>query len=89
MLSKLIMAVVATVLIIATSGIFPGITLEKSAKSQIPGVYPFKLGDFTITALSDGTLPQDPPTLLSNTNPVETDRLLENSFLTNPVEASM
>jgi len=33
-----------------------GIT-EQSAIAQVPGVYPFKLGDFTITVLSDGTLP--------------------------------
>ncbi len=69
MLSRLIMAVAAAVLMIATSCIFPGIALDKSAKTQVPGVYPFKLGDFTITALSDGTLLQDLHTLLSNTNP--------------------
>lgn len=83
------MAVATTVLLIATSCILPGIALDKSAKTQVPGVYPFKLGDFTITALSDGTLPQDLHKLLSNTNPAETDRLLQKSFLTNPVEASI
>ncbi|MGL4620503.1 MBL fold metallo-hydrolase [Chroococcidiopsis sp.] len=89
MLSRLMMAVATTVLVIATSCIFPGIALDKSAKTQVPGVYPFKLGDFTITALSDGTLPQDLHTVLSNTNPAQTDRLLQKSFLTNPVEASI
>ena len=89
MLSKLMMAVATTVLVIATSCIFPGTALNKSAKTQVPGVYPFKLGDFTITALSDGTLPQDLHTVLSNTNPAQTDRLLQQSFLTNPVEASI
>jgi glyoxylase-like metal-dependent hydrolase (beta-lactamase superfamily II) len=89
MLFRLIMAVATAVLIIATSGIFPGIALDKSTKTQIPGVYPFKLGDYTITALSDGTLPQDLHTLLSNTNRTEIDRLLQKNFLTNPIEASI
>lgn len=81
--------VVTTVLMIAASWSLPTIAPGKSAIAQVPGVYPFKLGDFTITALSDGTLPQDLHTLLSNTNPAETDRLLQESFLTNPVEASI
>lgn len=89
MLSRLMMGVAAIVLVIATSCIFPGNALDKSAKTQVPGVYPFKLGNFTITALSDGTLPQDLHKLLSNTNPAETDRLLQKSFLANPVEASI
>lgn len=91
MLSKLIMAFTVAILIIATSCALPGtkITPLSSAKSQIPGVYPFKLGDFTITALSDGTVPQDLPKILTNTNPAEIDRLLQQSFLTNPIEASI
>jgi glyoxylase-like metal-dependent hydrolase (beta-lactamase superfamily II) len=89
MLSRLMIAVATAVLMIATSCIFPAIAPAKSAKAQVPGVYPFKLGDFTITALSDGTLPQDLHTLLSNTNPTESDRLLQKSFLTNPVEVSI
>jgi glyoxylase-like metal-dependent hydrolase (beta-lactamase superfamily II) len=65
------------------------LVLDKTAKTQVPGVYLFKLGDFTITALSDGTVPQDLPKLLTHTNPAEIDRLLNRSFLTNPVEASI
>ncbi|WP_348982702.1 MBL fold metallo-hydrolase [Brasilonema octagenarum] len=76
-------------LIITTSYFFSGIAIGKTAKTQVPGVYSFMLGDFTITALSDGTLPQDLPKLLTNTNPAEIDRLLHSSFLTNPVEASI
>jgi glyoxylase-like metal-dependent hydrolase (beta-lactamase superfamily II) len=91
MLSKLMIAFTVAVLIIATSCTLPGtkIALLSSAKSQIPGVYPFKLGDFTITALSDGTVPQDLPKILTNTKPAEIDRLLQQSFLTNPIEASI
>lgn len=91
MLSKLIIAFTVAILIIATSCALPGtkISLDRSAESQIPGVYPFKLGDFTITAISDGTIPQDLPKILTNTNPAEIDHLLQQSFLTNPIEASI
>ncbi|NMF63125.1 MBL fold metallo-hydrolase [Brasilonema octagenarum UFV-E1] len=84
-----ILAIITAVLIITTSYFFSGIAIGKTAKTQVPGVYSFMLGDFTITALSDGTLPQDLPKLLTNTNPAEIDRLLHSSFLTNPVEASI
>jgi len=80
MFSRLMIAVATTVLTIVTSCLFPAVSLSKSAIAQVPGVYPFKLGDFTITVLSDGTLPQDLHTLLSNTNPIETDRLLQKNF---------
>ncbi len=89
MFSKLMIAVIVAVLMIATSCSFLEIALGKNVNAQVPGVYPFKLGDFTITALSDGTLPQDLHTILANTNSAETDRLLQKSFLTNPIEASI
>lgn len=89
MLSRLIMAVVAAALIIATSYIFPESAIVKTVKTQVPGVYPFKLGDFMITALSDGSAPQDLHKLLTNTNQAEIDHLLQRSFLANPVEASI
>jgi glyoxylase-like metal-dependent hydrolase (beta-lactamase superfamily II) len=89
MFFRLIFAVITAVLIITTSYIFPGIAIDKTVKTQVPGVYQFKLGDFTIAALSDGTVPQDLPKLLTNTNSAEIDRLLHHSFLANPVEASI
>jgi glyoxylase-like metal-dependent hydrolase (beta-lactamase superfamily II) len=89
MFSRLIMMALAAAFVIATSLTFPGGSIDKNAKEQIPGVYPFKLGDFTITALSDGTVPQDLPKILTNINPAEIDRLLNQSFLANPVEASI
>jgi len=65
MFSRLMIAVAATVLAIVTSCLSSSIT-GQSAIAQVPGVYPFKLGDFTV--LSDGTLPRIYHTLLSNTN---------------------
>lgn len=89
MILKLILSAITALLIVTTSFGFPGNAIDKSAKDQIPGVYQFKLGDFTIAALSDGTVPQDLPKILTNTNPAEIDLLLHQSFLSNPVEASI
>jgi len=60
-----------------------------AVKAQFPGVYRFRLGDFQITALSDGTVPQDLHALLTGTTQNDVDPLLERSFLKNPVEASI
>lgn len=86
---QLSMAVITALLVITTSYTFPGIATDKTPKTQVPGVYPFELGDFKITALSDGTVPQDLHKLLTNTNQAEIDSLLKKSFLVNPVEASI
>ena len=58
-------------------------------RSQAPGVYQYRLGDFQITALSDGTVPQDLHALLTNTSPTSIDALLKSAFVANPVEASI
>lgn len=51
--------------------------------------YSFTVGDVKVTALSDGTVPQDLHVLLRSTTNQKTDALLERSFLSNPVEASI
>ncbi|WP_312970975.1 MBL fold metallo-hydrolase [Acinetobacter gerneri] len=58
-------------------------------KSQFNGVYRYRLGDFQITALSDGTIPLDFNQLLLHTNPNEITRYLDHSFRQNPVETSI
>jgi glyoxylase-like metal-dependent hydrolase (beta-lactamase superfamily II) len=55
----------------------------------LPGVYRLRIGDFQVTSLSDGTVPQDLHKLLTGTTNGEVDRLLDRSFLKNPVEASI
>jgi hypothetical protein len=89
MFFRLAIAAITSVLIIATSIMFPGITAEKTVKPQVPGVYQFELGDFRITALSDGTVPLDLHSVLTNTNPTEIDRLLHHSFLTKTLGTSL
>ncbi len=64
------------------------------AKSEItlqtvPGVYRFDVGDFRLTALSDGTVAQNVYEIASNTSPAELDGALHDGYLTNPVETSI
>lgn len=56
---------------------------------QGPDHYSFTVGDVRITALSDGTVPQDLHVLLRNTTNAKTDALLRRAFLSNPYEASI
>ncbi|KYC39975.1 MBL fold metallo-hydrolase [Scytonema hofmannii PCC 7110] len=89
MFFRTILAVITTVLIITTSYISSGMAADKTAKAQVPGFYSFRLGEFTITALSDGTVPQDLNKVLTNANSAEIERLLHRNFRTNPIEASI
>src|SRR3546814_78689 len=57
--------------------------------AQVADFYAFPLGDLKIVALSDGTVPQDLHQLLTGTSPAKVDELLEQSFQSNPVEASI
>lgn len=68
----------------------PSIDAESSVQfSEQAGFYRYKLGDYEITALSDGTVPQDLHALLKGTSISNTDHLLEKVHLHNPVEASI
>ena len=57
-------------------------------KTQAPGYYRLMVGDFEVTALSDGTV-KLPVRDLLNTPPAKTDAALKRSFLSNPVETSV
>ncbi|MEO8754208.1 MAG: MBL fold metallo-hydrolase [Casimicrobiaceae bacterium] len=58
-------------------------------KGQAPGYYRMTLGDFEVTALSDGTVPLELKKLLTNTTPMRVDQLLKRAFLADPVETSV
>jgi glyoxylase-like metal-dependent hydrolase (beta-lactamase superfamily II) len=64
-------------------------TASPGVSIQNPGTYAFSIGDAQITALSDGTVPQDLHALLRGTTKGQTDALLQRSFLANPVETSL
>ncbi len=58
-------------------------------KTQAPGYYRVMLGDFEITALSDGTVQLPVDKLLTNTRPGQVDKALKQSFLKAPLDTSV
>jgi len=58
-------------------------------KTQAPGYYRVMLGDFEVTALSDGTVALPVDKLLTNTTPGQIDQALKRSFLKVPVDTSV
>ena len=58
-------------------------------KSQAPGYYRMMLGDFEVTALSDGTFSMEANKLLTNITPEQLDAALSRAFLKEPVETSV
>jgi glyoxylase-like metal-dependent hydrolase (beta-lactamase superfamily II) len=65
-----------------------------SASAQNPGLaqagyYHLQIGDFEVTALPDGTVPQNLHQLLKNTKDGEIDILLKQDFQSDPVELSV
>ena len=58
-------------------------------KTQSPGYYRMMLGDFEVTALSDGTAALPVTKLLTNTTPAKVKKALTRSYLKDPVETSV
>jgi hypothetical protein len=54
-----------------------------------PGYYHMEIGDIDIIALSDGTIPQDLPRLLTNIKPGQVEKLTGLNFQEPIVEASV
>ena len=68
---------------------FPAHAAAPLAKTQPPGYYRIMLGDFEITALSDGTIPLPMDTLLTNTSPGKVQKALDRWYLKEPVDTSV
>lgn len=58
-------------------------------KTPAPGFYRMMLGDFEVTALSDGTIDLPADQILTNTTPAEIRSALARSFEATPVETSV
>ena len=58
-------------------------------KTQAPGYYRLMLGDFEVTALSDGTVALPVDKLLTNTTAEKSTKALARSFLKAPVDTSV
>lgn len=67
----------------------PAIAAAPMVKTSAPGYYRMMLGDFEITALSDGTVSLPVNKLLSNTTPAKVDAALAKSALRSPLETSV
>lgn len=59
-----------------------------TAKEQAPGYYHIRIGEFQVTALSDGT-DMLPTNILVNTSAAEVSSILARDFLADPVETSI
>ena len=59
------------------------------AKTQAPGFYRMMLGDFEVTAISDGTVKLPMKDLLTNTTPARVDAALKRAAIAYPVETSV
>jgi glyoxylase-like metal-dependent hydrolase (beta-lactamase superfamily II) len=60
-----------------------------AAKGQAPGWFRMSLGDFEVTALSDGTVALPVDKLLTNTKPGQVQRRLKDAYLDLPLETSV
>jgi glyoxylase-like metal-dependent hydrolase (beta-lactamase superfamily II) len=74
------------IVLLASSAAPASVPLQKT---QAPGYYRMLLGDFEITALSDGTFPMEVGKLLTRITPQQLETALAHSFLKDPVEASV
>lgn len=61
----------------------------RRALTQAPGFYRFELGELEITALSDGTVPQQVEALVRGTAAEHVTKLLERAYRTTPLETSV
>jgi glyoxylase-like metal-dependent hydrolase (beta-lactamase superfamily II) len=59
------------------------------AKEQAPGFYRLMVGDFQVTALSDGTVALPVDQLLTRTTPAQVKKMLARSHLESPLETSV
>ncbi|MGA0610470.1 MBL fold metallo-hydrolase [Caldimonas sp. KR1-144] len=58
-------------------------------KTQAPGFYRMMLGEFEITALSDGTVDLPVDQLLTRTTPAKVNKVLAANYLKSPLETSV
>jgi len=89
-MSKFILCGLTTVALIAGMAALPQ-TVHAEApmvKTQAPGYYRLMLGDFEVTALSDGTI-MTPVVQLLNDKPAKTEATLKRNFLGPTVETSV
>jgi hypothetical protein len=80
--------IIRLVILLLLSFSMPIIGQVNFDRLQQPGYYRMKLGEFGITAISDGTIPQDVEKLLTNTKPGEVRKQMHNSYQKTLMESS-
>jgi glyoxylase-like metal-dependent hydrolase (beta-lactamase superfamily II) len=85
-LSRLAFVLIASVVSLAT---VPTMASAPLAKAAAPGYYRVMLGDFEVTALSDGVVALPVDKLLTNTKPEKTLKALQKYHLSSPTETSV
>ncbi len=75
--------------VILFSSVAPVFAAAPQAKFPAPGFFRMMLGNFEITALSDGTVDLPVDKILSNTTPGKVDQALSKVFLKAPLETSV
>ncbi|MGS0757343.1 MBL fold metallo-hydrolase, partial [Roseateles sp. GG27B] len=81
--------VLALVAALAGAAVLPAQAAAPQVKTQAPAYYRMMLGEFEITALSDGTVALPMDKLLSGAKPGQVLGALKKSYLTPPVETSV
>jgi glyoxylase-like metal-dependent hydrolase (beta-lactamase superfamily II) len=85
-LSGLVLALMVSAISLANVPAFASAPLAKTAA---PGYYRVMLGDFEVTALSDGVVSLPVEKLLTNTKPEKTLKALQKYHLSSPTETSV
>ena len=67
----------------------PALAAAPLAKEQAPGFYRLMVGDFQVTALSDGTVALPVHQLLTRTTPAQVKKILARSHLESPLDTSV
>ena len=71
------------------SAVCEAIAAAPQVKTSAPGYYRMMLGDFEVTAISDGTVDLQVTDLLTNTTPAKVRGALARAYLKDPVETSV
>lgn len=79
----------STVLALSVCAIPAAFAAAPMVKTSAPGYYRVMLGDFEVTALSDGTVALPMDKLMTNTTPDKTLKAIQRAHLNTPVETSV
>jgi glyoxylase-like metal-dependent hydrolase (beta-lactamase superfamily II) len=83
-----ICAAAAIGIVAGSCAAIPSTAGTSGTNAQAPGFYRVWLGDFEVTALSDGTSAFQAKEWLTNTTPAKVEKALAKHYLKSPVEAS-